>query len=470
MLFNSFHFVVFFVVVLALNQALRRWPVAQKLMLLAASYYFYGQWQWHYLFLVWFSTLVDYAIGLRMPVTRRPQRLVVLSVFVNLGFLGIFKYANWLIDTFNGATSALGSAMHVTPIDLLLPVGISFYTFQSLSYTIDVYRGDMAPRRNFLDYALAVAFFPQLEAGPIVRAREFFAELDGPKLVRLRDVQRALVLIAFGFVKKMVFADSLALVADPVFDNPAGAGFWNTLFAVYAFAFQIYCDFSGYTDIATGCALLLGIRFPQNFNYPYIAQSFQDFWRRWHMTLSRWLRDYLYISLGGNRAGKLRTLANLMITMLLGGLWHGASWTFVIWGGLHGLYLVVERVGLSRWKLWQSPARAMVLVRWAVVFHLVCLAWIFFRAKTFGAAWQVLANLAHGVMHAFANFALAQHTGLALLFISLMIVHALNANRRVKDRLSDDRGPAFVAAMTAAILLLVLFTPNHSAPFIYFQF
>ena len=188
------------------------------------------------------------------------------------------------------------------------------------------------------------------------------------------------------------------------------------------------------------------------------------------MTLSRWLRDYLYIPLGGNRSGKLRTLANLMITMLLGGLWHGASWTFVIWGGLHGLYLVIERIGLSRWKLWQSPSRAMAFVRLAVVFHLVCLAWIFFRAKTFVAAWQMLGNLAHGAIHALANFAPAQHTGLALLFIALMIVHAVNAHRRVKERLGNNRGPAFVAAMTAALLLLVLFTPNHSAPFIYFQF
>jgi alginate O-acetyltransferase complex protein AlgI len=470
MLFTSLQFVVFFLVVLALNQPLRRWPLAQKSMLLLASYYFYAQWNWHYLFLVWFSTLVDYTIGLRLPQSPKPKRLIIISVIVNLGFLAIFKYANWLIDTFNGSAAALGSAMHITPLDVILPVGISFYTFQSLSYTIDVYRGVLPPRRNFLEYALAVAFFPQLEAGPIVRAREFLAEFDGPKLVHMVDVQRALVLIAFGFAKKMVFADSLAVIADNVFDHPAGAGFWNTLLAIYAFAFQIYCDFSGYTDIAIGCALLLGIRFPQNFNYPYIAQSIQDFWRRWHMTLSRWLRDYLYISLGGNRGSAARTLLNLMITMLLGGLWHGASWSFVIWGGLHGSYLVIERFGLSRWKLWQAPTRVMACVRWFVTFHLVCFAWIFFRARSLGSAAQMIGNLLHGATTAVRDFSQDHHLGIALLVALMLATHFVNGYLQTKERLGSDHGPRFAAAMTFVLLLLILFTPNHGAPFIYFQF
>jgi alginate O-acetyltransferase complex protein AlgI len=470
MLFTSLQFIVFFAVVLALNQTLRRSPLLQKLLLLVASYYFYAQWNWHYLFLVWFSTLVDYAIGRRLPHSPKPKRLIVLSVIVNLGFLAIFKYANWFIASVNGSAEALGSNLHITPLDVLLPVGISFYTFQSLSYTIDVYRSVMPPRKNFIDYALAVAFFPQLEAGPIVRAREFFAELDGPKIVRMPDVQRALVLIGFGFVKKMVFADSLAVVADAVFDNPVGAGFWNTLLAIYAFAFQIYCDFSGYTDIAIGCALLLGIRFPQNFNYPYAAQSIQDFWRRWHMTLSRWLRDYLYISLGGNRRGELRTLANLMITMLLGGLWHGASWTFVIWGGLHGSYLVFERVALSRWKLWHAPTRAMMAIRWLVTFHLVCFAWIFFRARSLEAARHLVGNLLHGALGALHDFSEDRHFGLALLLMVMMATHLLNNYANTKERLGKDSGARFATAMTVVLLLLILFTPNHSAPFIYFQF
>lgn len=466
MLFNSFHFVVFFIVVLALNQTLRRWPLAQKLMLLAASYYFYGKWQWHYLFLVWFSTIVDYAIGLRMPVTRNPRRLVVLSVVVNLGFLAIFKYANWLIDTFNGASATLGSAMHITPIDLLLPVGISFYTFQSLSYTIDVYRRELPPRKNLLDYALAVAFFPQIEAGPIVRAREFLAELDGDQRIDFADVKRALVLIAFGYVKKVVVADNLAPIADAVFDNPAAHGFWDCLLAVYAFAFQIYCDFSGYTDIAIGCALLLGIRFPPNFNYPYAAQSIQDFWRRWHMTLSRWLRDYLYIPLGGNRKGEARTYANLMTTMLLGGLWHGASWNFVIWGGLHGTYLAGERALLSRWRAWNADNPFAATLRVLVTFHLACLAWVFFRAHDFALARAMLGRLSHPQL---SNFDAASHGATAVFIAALFLAQQLGAHLRYKERIAANDA-LFATALACAMAAMILFAPAAGAPFIYFQF
>ncbi len=467
MLFTSLHFIVFFLVVLALNQPLRRWPVAQKLMLLAASYYFYGQWEWHYLLLIWFSTIVDYAIGLRLPVARRPRRLIALSVVVNLGFLAIFKYANWAIDTLNGSAAALGSAFHVTPIDVLLPVGISFYTFQSLSYTIDVYCRELPPRRNLLDYALAVAFFPQLEAGPIVRAKEFFHELDGEQRVDAADVQRALVLIVLGYVKKLVFADNLALVVDPVFDNPTAHGFWDTLLAVYAFAFQIYCDFSGYTDIAIGCALLLGIRFPPNFNHPYVAESLQDFWRRWHMTLSRWLRDYLYIALGGNRRRPWRTYANLMTTMLLGGLWHGASWNFVIWGGIHGLYLSFERAVLLRLAWWNARAWPMRALRVLVTFHLVCLAWVFFRARDFAQSRTILATLSQPSL---ADFSTSAHLGLSLLLLALFGAQFLGAYGALKQRLAQSRGPLFACALAAAVVAMIWFTPAATIPFIYFQF
>lgn len=467
MLFNSFHFVVFFLVVLALNQPLRRWPTAQKLMLLAASYYFYAQWEWHYLFLVWFSTIVDYLIALRVPRTPNPRRLIVLSVIVNLGFLAIFKYANWLIATANGGAAAIGSAFHITPIDLLLPVGISFYTFQSLSYTIDVYRGELAPRRNLLDYALAVAFFPQIEAGPIVRAREFLAELDGDKRVEFADVKRALVLIAFGYVKKLVFADNLALIVDPVFDHPAAHGFWDSLLATYAFAFQIYCDFSGYTDIAIGCALLLGIRFPPNFNYPYAADSLQDFWRRWHITLSRWLRDYLYIPLGGNRKGAGRTYANLMITMLLGGLWHGASWNFVIWGGLHGGYLAFERGILGRLRMWNAAHPLATGLRVLVTFHLVCIAWVFFRSHGLAQSRAMFANLGQPSL---ASFNAAQHGGLAALVGLLFVAQQAGARLHYKHRIITGPDAALALALAGAAVAVIWFAPASSAPFIYFQF
>ncbi|HET9033356.1 MAG TPA: MBOAT family O-acyltransferase [Dokdonella sp.] len=467
MLFNSFHFVVFFVIVLALNQSLRRWPGAQKLMLLAASYYFYGQWNWLYLVLILFSTVTDYAIGLGLVKVRRPRQLLIISLIVNLGVLFFFKYANWMIGNWNAIDSILGSGLTFSPLDLLLPVGISFYTFQSMSYTIDVYRGDSPPRRNFLDYSLFIAFFPQLVAGPIVRDGEFFHELDRDRSIDFAAVRQALVLIALGYVKKIVVADNLASIVDPVFDATVAQGFWDTLLAIYAFAFQIYCDFSGYTDIAIGCALLLGFRFPKNFNYPYVAESIQDFWRRWHMTLSRWLRDYLYISLGGNRKGPSRTRINLMLTMLLGGLWHGASWNFVIWGGLHGLYLAIERVIHKRWPGWNHDSRSMRWLRVFITFHLVCFAWIFFRAHDLAAVGQILGDLGQSP---FAGFEPDRHLGLCILLGGLGWAQFLGNDSGLKRRISDSEGPLFIGAMTAAMLMLIWFTPTTTAPFIYFQF
>lgn len=467
MLFNSLHFVVFFVIVLALNQGLRPWPAAQKFMLLAASYYFYGQWSWMYLGIIVYSTLLDYAIALGMVRVSRPRHLLLLSLATNLGLLAFFKYANWLIENWNVANATLGASLQFSPLDIVLPVGISFYTFQSLSYTIDVYRGVSRPRRNLLDYALFVSFFPQLAAGPIVRDYEFFKELDGDRHVGAAEVQRALVLIAFGFAKKLVFADNLALYADPIFANPAQHGFWDSVLAVYAFSFQIYCDFSGYTDIAIGLALLLGFRYPQNFNYPYFADSLQEFWRRWHMTLSRWLRDYLYISLGGNRKGELHTYVNLMLTMLLGGLWHGASWNFVIWGGLHGGYLAFERAVLFRLPFWNADSTLMRIVRWTLTFHLVCFAWIFFRAKTFGDAQTIIGNIAGAASPAFDMNA---HLPMLSLLVAMLAVHLLGGWKGFKDWLAQERGPVFAATLAAIALLLIWFTPAATTPFIYFQF
>lgn len=467
MLFNSLHFVIFFLIVLALNQALRRWPVAQKVMLLAASYYFYGQWSWAYLGIIVWSTLLDYAIGLGMVRVKSPRRLLLLSLATNLGLLAFFKYANFLVANWNGVASAVAPTWQLTPTDVLLPVGISFYTFQSLSYVIDVYRGTSPPRRNLLDYALFVAFFPQLEAGPIVRDYEFFGELDGERRVDALRVQEALVLIAFGFAKKMVFADNLAKFADPIFDAPAQHGFWDTLLAIYAFAFQIYCDFSGYTDIAIGCALLLGFRYPQNFNYPYVAQTLQDFWRRWHMSLSRWLRDYLYISLGGSRHGPVRTYFALMLTMLLGGLWHGASWNFVIWGGVHGAWLALERGVLSPLALWRSDALLARVIRWFITFQIVCLAWVFFRSKTFADSKAMFGNLLHSSPLAFDA---SQHAAIGLLLLAMLAAHLAGGLAGTKTRLSAERGPVYAFAIAGIVVMIALFTPHTSAPFIYFQF
>ena len=380
------------------------------------------------------ATVTDYAIGLGLVKVRRPRQLLIISLIVNLGVLFFFKYANWAIGNWNTVDSMLGGGLIISPMDLLLPVGISFYTFQSMSYTIDVYRGDSPPRRNFLDYSLFIAFFPQLVAGPIVRDGEFFHELDRDRQIDFATVRQALVLIALGYVKKVAVADNLAAIVEPVFDATAAQGFWDTLLAIYAFAIQIYCDFSGYTDIAIGCALLLGFRFPKNFNYPYVAESIQDFWRRWHMTLSRWLRDYLYISLGGNRKGPSRTLSNLMLTMLLGGLWHGASWNFVIWGGLHGLYLAIERVVHKRWPGWNTNTRGMRFLRIFITFH--------------------------------PN----HHLTLCVVIGGLLWAQYLGNDMGIKQRVSESQGPLFIGALTAAMLVMIWFAPTTSVPFIYFQF
>ena len=294
-------------------------------MLLLASAYFYGQWNWFYLILIYTTVLTDFTVGRHIYARMHPRAALFVSLTVNLGILCFFKYGNFFGSNLVAGASWLGFETHWSPFEFLLPVGISFYTFQSMSYTIDLYRKQLQPRQKLLDYALFVTFFPQLVAGPIVRASEFFKELDNRLHVSRRSMQTGLSLVVIGLVKKVVLADNLAPIVEQAFSDPSAATGWQLLIAVYAFAFQIYFDFSGYTDIAIGVARTLGFRFPKNFNHPYTALSVREFWRCWHMTLSRWLRDYLYISLGGNRKGKYRTMANLMITMLLGGLWHCLS-------------------------------------------------------------------------------------------------------------------------------------------------
>ena len=467
MLFNSWHFVVFFLIVLSVASCLPRAGWAWKVFLVASSCYFYGQWSWLYLGLIFVTASIDFVIAQRLVRVLKPLRLLALSIVCNLGVLAFFKYTNFLIDTLNVVGATSGHGLTITPIDIVLPVGISFYTFQNMSYTIDVYRGQLTPRRSVLDYAVFTTFFPQLLAGPIVRATEFFGQLDQASRVDWRKIQYALVLIAAGYVKKIVLADNLAITVDEVFLAPASASGWQALLAVYAFAFQIYFDFSGYTDIAIGLALLLGFEFPKNFNYPYLATSFQEFWRRWHMTLSRWLRDYLYIALGGNRHGLARTMASLMVTMLLGGLWHGASWNFVIWGALHGGYLVVERLIFGRISWWQSNHKIIVCLRWLVVFHLVCFAWIFFRAPDFATSLLVIKK----ITLIFATpFNSGQSAALVWLLVGILATHFLMARFELKQRLSFAGVWPFSMFVALMILLLIWFTPAKTVPFIYFQF
>ena len=456
-------------VVLMVSAVLRKFSKKTEVwFLVIASAYFYGQWNWTYLLLIYITIVVDYILGLKCYQAENPRKFLTISLMVNLGILGFFKYANFLIASGNDFSQMIGSDYHMRLFDILLPVGISFYTFQSLSYTIDIYRGQLKPRRKLSDYALFVSFFPQLVAGPIVRASEFFEQLDKKRSFSFAMAQSGFLLIMLGLVKKVVFADNLALFVDPVFDAPATANGLTTLLAVYAFAFQIYFDFSGYTDIAIGVAKLLGFTFPKNFNHPYIALSIQDFWRRWHMTLSRWLRDYLYISLGGNRKGAWMTMRNLFLTMFLGGLWHGASWNFAVWGILHGVYLAVERlIDRYQWFKWNLQLKALRLLKWLLIFHLVCFAWIFFRAQDFGDSALIIDN----IFSMKSGFVLSRHNLSSVIIILLLpILHWGLSKLRLADRSAALATTEYVAVQLLLTICLILFYPQQSGSFMYFQF
>jgi D-alanyl-lipoteichoic acid acyltransferase DltB (MBOAT superfamily) len=324
------------------------------------------------------------------PVVRK--RALVAAIVFDLGLLAVFKYLGFFVSELDDALDSIGLGSPLPLVQIVLPIGISFFTFQAITYVVDVYRGE-TPAALLVDVAILQAFFPHIVAGPIVRANELLPQLRTPRDPRAVLAGPAIFLILGGLVKKTVVADELARrVVDPVYSDPSAHSASELLLAFYGFAAQIYCDFSGYTDMAIGLALLLGYQLPQNFNRPYLALSVQDFWRRWHMTLSRWLRDYLYIPLGGNRHGRAKTYRNLMVTMLLGGLWHGAAWTFVLWGGIHGGALSAERWARERFAGFRLPAWAA----WFVTFHVVCVAWVFFRAPDLATAFDVLGGLGLG--------------------------------------------------------------------------
>jgi len=395
MLFPTAAFAAFFAVVYPICWLLRSRARSWKVFVLGASYVFYGFWDWRFVFLIALSTLVNQGAARMLAregwAYRRP--VLIGALVFNLGLLGAFKYYSFFVESLNASLRDLGMPGRLPLIEVLIPVGISFFTFQAISYVVDVYRGTLRPGR-LLDFAVYLAFFPHLVAGPIVRASEFLPQLDRPRTLDADDASRAALLIGRGLFKKVVVSSFLSTaIVDPVFGVPEQHSSAEILAAIYGYAVQIYADFSGYTDMAIGIALLLGIRFPQNFDRPYAATSLQDFWRRWHMTLSRWLRDYVYIPLGGNRNGRRRTYLNLLLTMVLGGLWHGAAWTFVAWGFFHGIGLGVERrvqevrggrawaAVTGAWRPWMGRV---------LTFHLVCVGWVFFRAESMTAALTLL--------------------------------------------------------------------------------
>jgi alginate O-acetyltransferase complex protein AlgI len=467
-LFTTVDFAVFFTTVLALSWLVPAFGTRWKLLVLLASYVFYGWWDWRFCGLLAASTAVNQAaaeaIARRSDATAR-RTLLALAVGAGLVTLGFFKYAGFFASSLANALGHLGIGAPLPLLQVVLPVGISFFTFQAISYVVDVYRGTIEPASR-LDFAVYLAFFPHVVAGPIVRAREFIPQLHRSTAEPRLDGGRAICLILGGLFKKVVLASFLATsVVDPVFGAPGAHSRIEVLAAVYGYAVQIWADFSGYTDIAIGCALLLGIRFPANFDAPYTATSLQDFWRRWHMTLSRWLRDYVYIPLGGSRGSSLLTARNLMVTMLLGGLWHGAAWTFVVWGGIHGAFLVAERRLRARRPAGRTGVdRALARL---LTFHAVCLAWIFFRADSVGTAFTLLGRLLTG--------------GGAATLVTLPVVLAIAAGigaqyvpagtvGRVTARFARLR-PAFQGGVAAAALVGIgVLGPQGVAPFIYYRF
>jgi alginate O-acetyltransferase complex protein AlgI len=443
--------------------------------MLVASYVFYGWWDWRFVFLLGGSTIANQALAVSIHRTVSPRArkaLLAIAVAVNLGVLGYFKYTGFLVSAVENGLARLGLGAASSVVDVTLPVGISFFTFMALSYVIDTYRGQIEPA-SFGRFAVFLSFFPHLVAGPIVRASELLPQLERPRDARRVDTSRALFLILTGLFFKMVIANHLATtLVDDVFAAPDHHSSLEVLVGVYGYAVQIFADFYGYTNIAIGVALLLGFEFPQNFAAPYTAVSLQDFWRRWHMTLSRWLRDYLYIPLGGNRKGRPRTYVNLLATMLLGGLWHGAAWTFVAWGGIHGAGLAAERFHRDRRASRGVPesdgTRPGRVLRRVLTFHLVCLAWIFFRADSFSRAGDVIARLftAWGQASPLVttSVVLAIAVGILSQYVPPTVVGAV---------LTCFQRFPFVAQAGLAGLALTLVDalgPPGVAPFIYFRF
>ncbi len=489
MQFNSLEYLIFFPLVVGIYFALPhrfRWAL-----LLAASYYFYMCWKPEYVVLILVSTLIDYWAALRMgKIGERPKRrkYLIISLAANLGLLFSFKYFNFFNDSIRTLCDSVNLFYGVPTLDVLLPVGISFYTFQTLSYTIDVYRGARGPERHFGAFAVYVAFFPQLVAGPIERSTRLLPQFFREQTFEYHRVVDGLRLMLWGFFKKIVIADRLAVYVNQVYNNPGDYSGGPLILATYFFAFQIYCDFSGYSDIAIGSAKVMGFDLMQNFRRPYFAKSIAEFWRRWHISLSTWFRDYVYISLGGNRVVRWRWYYNLIVVFVLSGLWHGANWTFLVWGGLHGGYMVasnrtaaLRKRAASFFRLPDHP-NLQKWLRAGITFHLVLLAWVFFRANSLSDAFLILggmpaidfSSLAYDLTTGFYRHDLARGWfDLAIAFGAIGLLLSVQvAQRRAGERPMISAQPVWLrwAVYYAAVLAIVLFGVYEHAEFIYFQF
>jgi alginate O-acetyltransferase complex protein AlgI len=474
MIFTSFEFIIFFILVLAGRGLLRDFSAA-KWFLLGASYLFYMSWNISCVVLILLTSLLDFAVGsalAEMQDQRMRKLLLCCSLAANLGVLAFFKYTNFLLMNVQQGLAFAGFQPRSLHFDIILPAGISFFTFMSMSYTIDVYRREIPPCRNARDFLLFVAFFPHLVAGPIVRAANLLPQFYRPVRPTIGDVESGLAKFALGAVKKLVISDQIASHIDLIFSNPGNYDGLTLLQGALGYSVQIYCDFSGYSDMAIGCARMMGFRFIENFQMPYGAANITEFWRRWHISLSTWFRDYLYIPLGGNRTGPVRTYVNLMLTMLLCGLWHGASWNFVLWGGMHGIALAIHRL----WGAWDPLAslrtRPLLHSLWTVISHFLTLSvalvgWIFFRASSLGLAVEYLGRMitwSHDGVRLLSPYILPAVAAVA-------ITHLLiNKDRNWDLEIVSRSIPVRATTYAALVLLLTMLAAADAVPFIYFQF
>ena len=476
MVFNSYTFIAFFLIMLLLHNMPFSWST-KKVNLLLASYIFYAAWNPPFILLLWLSTVIDFYVGKALYTQENPHKkkaLLVISLIGNLGMLCFFKYGTFFLENFVTLSNAVGFHFHPATPSIILPAGISFYTFTTLCYTIDMYKKESKPVKSILDFSLFVTFFPHLVAGPIVRPPQLVPQFETARKASQKQLLDGLLLLSLGLFMKVVLADSmLSATADSVFDANDSLPLLDAWIGVFAFSGQIFLDFAGYSTCAIGAALCLGFVLPQNFNYPYAAIGFSDFWRRWHITLSSWLRDYLYIPLGGSRNGKMRTYFALMATMLLGGLWHGANWTFVVWGGLHGIYLWVEKFFRDKKAIVnkediKKDNQFTGFFYALLTFMLVNITWVFFRSHSFGKSWQMLESM-FGAADGKPLLTTLSILKVAIIVPIIVLFHWFMRNTKVLD-VAHKLSWWSLGVVWSFLILLLIWAQESGSSFIYFQF
>src|SRR5690606_29524508 len=481
MLFNSFSFAIFFPIVCLVYWALGRKSYKwQNLFLLAASYFFYGCWDWRFVFLLAFSTALDYYSGLKIYDSQNKaarKTWLILSVGLNLGFLGFFKYYNFFIDSFADLLRNFGFEPHYSTLNIILPVGISFYTFHGLSYVFDIYNNRIKPTRNIVDYTLFVSFFPLLVAGPIERATHLLPQIEKARKFNYQNLVDGLRQILWGLFKKMVIADNAAIYANQIFANSDTASGSDLFLGAIFFTFQIYGDFSGYSDIALGTARMLGFDLLKNFNFPYFSRDIAEFWRRWHISLSSWFKDYLYIPLGGSKGGNWMRIRNTFIIFLVSGFWHGANWTFIVWGGLNALFILPSIILKTNRNNLDVVAKGRIFpsikegIQMLITFHLAVFAWIFFRAESVSHAFSYIQNMFSSSLLSMPTLNKSALATLVLIAF-LVFVEWVGREHNYGIEKTFFKHPRLLrwSFYAFVILLIGLFMQAHESPFIYFQF